>query len=64
MTVLLRWSRRTFADMVRAGREWEEETSLPNRRRRVPSMTRTRERSGSPGRPVRLAAARPTARDA
>jgi len=22
--------------MVRAGREWEEETSLPNRRRRVP----------------------------
>ena len=36
MTVLLRWSRRTFDDMVRAGREWEEETSLPNRRRRVP----------------------------
>ena len=36
MTVLLRWSRRTFADMVRAGREWEEETTLPNRRRRVP----------------------------
>ncbi len=35
MTVLLRWSRRTFDDMVRAGREWEEETSLPNRRRRV-----------------------------
>ena len=24
-----RWSRRTFADLVRAGREWEEETSLP-----------------------------------
>ena len=36
MTVLMRWSRRTFDDMVRAGREWEEETSLPNRRRRVP----------------------------
>ena len=34
--VLMRWSRRTFDDMVRAGREWEEETSLPNRRRRVP----------------------------
>ena len=33
--VLYRWSRRTFADLVRAGREWEEETSLPNRRRRV-----------------------------
>ena len=36
MTVLMRWSRRTFDDMVRAGREWEEETTLPNRRRRVP----------------------------
>lgn len=36
MTFLLRWSRQTFADMVSAGREWEEETSLPNRRRRVP----------------------------
>ena len=36
MTVLLRWSRRTLDDLVRAGREWEEETSLPNRRRRVP----------------------------
>jgi len=36
ISVLMRWSRRTFDDMVRAGREWEEETSLPNRRRRVP----------------------------
>jgi hypothetical protein len=36
IAVLMRWSRRTFEDMVRAGREWEEETSLPNRRRRVP----------------------------
>lgn len=36
MTVLYRWGRQTFADLVRAGREWEEETSLPNRRRRVP----------------------------
>jgi hypothetical protein len=35
MTLLYRWSRRTFTDLVRAGREWEEETSLPNRRRRV-----------------------------
>jgi hypothetical protein len=35
MTLVYRWSRRTFADLVRAGREWEEETSLPNRRRRV-----------------------------
>jgi hypothetical protein len=35
MTLLYRWSRRTFGDLVRAGREWEEETSLPNRRRRV-----------------------------
>ena len=30
-----RFSRRTFAELVRAGREWEEETSLPTRRRRV-----------------------------
>jgi hypothetical protein len=36
LNVLYRWSRRTFAELVRAGREWEEETSLPNRRRRVP----------------------------
>jgi hypothetical protein len=36
MTLFYRWSRRTMAELVRAGREWEEETSLPNRRRRVP----------------------------
>jgi hypothetical protein len=35
-TVLYRWSRRTMAELIRAGREWEEETALPNRRRRVP----------------------------
>jgi hypothetical protein len=35
LNVLYRWSRRTFAELVRAGREWEEDTSLPNRRRRV-----------------------------
>ena len=33
--VLYRWSRRAFADLVRAGREWEEETTLPSVRRRV-----------------------------
>lgn len=33
--LLYRWSRRTFSDLVRAGREWEEETTLPNVRRRV-----------------------------
>ena len=33
--LLYRWSRRTFADLVRAGRDWEEETTLPNVRRRV-----------------------------
>ncbi len=33
--VLYRWSRRTFADLVRAGRDWEEETTLPSVRRRV-----------------------------
>jgi hypothetical protein len=36
MAVTYRWARRTLADLVRAGREWEEETALPNRRRRVP----------------------------
>lgn len=35
MTLFYRWSRRTFSELVRAGREWEEDTSLPNRRRRV-----------------------------
>jgi hypothetical protein len=36
VNLFYRWSRRTFGDLVRAGREWEEETSLPSRRRRVP----------------------------
>ena len=36
MTLLYRWSRRTFADLVKAGREWEEDTALPRTRRRVP----------------------------
>ena len=36
MTLFYRWSRRTMSELIRAGREWEEETSLPNRRRRVP----------------------------
>ena len=36
MTLLYRWSRRTVAELIRAGREWEEETSIPDRRRRVP----------------------------
>jgi hypothetical protein len=35
MTLFYRWSRRTLSDLVRAGREWEEETTLPHRRRRV-----------------------------
>jgi hypothetical protein len=35
VSLLYRYSRRTFAEFVRAGREWEEETSLPIRRRRV-----------------------------
>jgi hypothetical protein len=36
MNLLYRWSRRQFAELVRAGREWEEDTTLPNPRRRVP----------------------------
>lgn len=35
VALLYRYSRRTFSEFVRAGREWEEETSLPTRRRRV-----------------------------
>jgi hypothetical protein len=35
MNVLYRWSRRTFAELVKAGREWEEDTALPRARRRV-----------------------------
>ena len=35
MLVFFRWYRRTFRDLVQAGRAWEEETALPNRRRRI-----------------------------
>jgi len=35
MALLYRFTRRTFAELVEAGRQWEEETSLPPRRRRV-----------------------------
>lgn len=35
MSLLYRFSRRSFAELVKAGREWEEETSLPTRRLRV-----------------------------
>jgi hypothetical protein len=35
MFLLYRWSRRTLDELVRAGRTWEEETALPNRRRRI-----------------------------
>lgn len=35
VALLYRYSRRTLAELVRAGREWEEETSLPIRRRRI-----------------------------
>ena len=36
VALFYKYSRRTFAELVRAGREWEEETALPSRRRRVP----------------------------
>ncbi len=36
VSLLYRFSRRTYAELIKAGREWEEETSLPTRRRRVP----------------------------
>ena len=33
--LMYRWSRRTFSELVRAGRDWEQDTALPNRRRRI-----------------------------
>ena len=36
VALFYRFSRRTFAELVKAGREWEEDTALPGRRRRVP----------------------------
>ena len=36
VALLYKFSRRTFAELVKAGREWEEDTALPSRRRRVP----------------------------
>ena len=35
ISLLYRFSRRTYAELVKAGREWEEETAMPGRRRRV-----------------------------
>ena len=35
-SLFYKFSRRTFAELVKAGREWEEDTALPSRRRRVP----------------------------
>lgn len=35
LTLLFRWSRRTYAELIKAGREWEEETSMPRARRRI-----------------------------
>jgi hypothetical protein len=36
MALFYRFSRRTLAELILAGREWEEQTTLPTRRRRVP----------------------------
>jgi hypothetical protein len=36
IALFYKFSRRTFAELVKAGREWEEQTALPSRRRRVP----------------------------
>ena len=35
ISLVFRWSQRTFAELVKAGREWEEETNLPRMARRV-----------------------------
>ena len=36
LSIFYRWSRERMSEFVRAGREWEEETTLPTRRQRVP----------------------------
>jgi hypothetical protein len=36
MSLFLTWSRRAIAELVRAGREWEEEATRPPARRRIP----------------------------
>ena len=36
ISLMYTWSRHFLAELVRAGREWEEETAMPSRRRRVP----------------------------
>ncbi len=36
VSLMYTWSRHFFAELVKAGREWEEETAMPSRRRRVP----------------------------
>jgi hypothetical protein len=36
VALFYRFSRRTVAELIKAGREWEEETAMPSRRRRVP----------------------------
>ena len=35
ISLFVRWSQRTFTELVKAGREWEEETNLPRIPRRV-----------------------------
>ena len=35
ISLFFRWSQRTFAELVKAGREWEEDTNLPRLPRRV-----------------------------
>ena len=36
MSLMLRWTRRSFEELQSAGREWEQEFGKPMRRRRVP----------------------------
>ena len=35
ISLFFRWSQHMFAELVKAGRDWEEETNLPRVRRRV-----------------------------
>ncbi len=35
VSLMTRWSRRAFTELMRAGREWEEETTRPGAKRRI-----------------------------
>lgn len=48
MSLVVRWSRQGFAELVRAGRDWEEEFESTRPRRRVPLDEATPEQDARP----------------